>query len=360
MLKASADSAGRLVALALKGAWRPVPPALELSASELDRIAPQLLKSGAGALGWRRARHSGLPSSSALAELHQAYRLHSLQALMHEQEIEQLFKLLNAAGVEPLLVKGWWSARLYPEKGLRPYGDIDLCVRPAQFAAARTALKAVPELQCAVDLHCGFEKFGGAKFDELAARALSFPFGEASVRVPCAEDHLRILCVHMLREGAWRPLWLCDIAAAVETRAADFDWSRCLTEDRRLGDWIRCALRLAQQLLGADIYGTPAAERARALPQWLVPVILKEWGASLSSMSQRHRVPVSNFLRHPVGVLKGLPFHWPNPIEATIGVRAPFNDLPRLPFQLGNCLARTAKFAARLPKTLRREVAPEK
>jgi len=29
-------------------------------------------------------------------------------------------------GVEPILGKGWAIARLYPERGMRPYGDIDL------------------------------------------------------------------------------------------------------------------------------------------------------------------------------------------------------------------------------------------
>ena len=355
MLKSSAEMSGRLVAQTLAGAWRRRPPALELEMAELDRIAPQLLASGAGALAWWRVRHSDAHSSSAFTDLQQAYRLHTLQALIHEQKIEQVFKLLNAAGIEPMLVKGWAAARLYPEQGLRPYGDIDLCVRAEQFKAAQAALRSVPELQYSVDLHCGFEKFGGGRFDELAARSQSFQLGETSVSAASAEDHLRILCVHLLREGAWRPLWLCDIAAAVEARATNFDWDCCLTEDRRLADWVICALTLAHQLLDARIHGIPAVERTGPLPQWLVPTIMKEWEASLSSMSWRHRAPLSNFLRHPVGVLKGLRHHWPNPIEATIGMRGSFNDLPRLPFQLGNCLARTAKFAARWPKSRRQK-----
>jgi hypothetical protein len=57
MHKLPAESSGRLVAQALAGAWRSTPPALELSPAELDRIAPQLLKSGAGALGWWRVRN---------------------------------------------------------------------------------------------------------------------------------------------------------------------------------------------------------------------------------------------------------------------------------------------------------------
>jgi hypothetical protein len=32
-------------------------------------------------------------------------------------------------------------------------------------------------------------------------------------------------------------------------------------------------------------------------------------------------------------------------VEATVGRRARFNGLPRLPFQIGECLARTLRFA---------------
>ena len=161
--------------------------------------------------------------------------------------------------------------------------------------------------------------------------------------------------IHMLREGAWRPLWLCDIAAAVEARPANFDWDRCLSKNTRQAQWVICAITLAQQLLGARVNGTPAEQRKRQLPHWLVPTILKEWESPLPSMVQRHRVPLANYLRSPAGVLKGLRHRWPNPIEATIGVRGPFNNLPRLPFQLGNCLARIAKFTARLPKSRRKD-----
>jgi hypothetical protein len=353
MLKAMAESSAHLMAQALTGAWRAVPPALQLEADELGRIAPLLLKSGAGALGWWRIRDSDLSSSSTLNELHQAYRLHSLQSLIHEREIEQVFKFFTSLGIEPLLVKGWAVARLYPEKGLRPYGDIDLCVRPAQFAAAGKALQRLPDQGCEVDLHCGFEKFGGRSVEEIYERSLLVRLGEETLRVPGAEDHLRALCIHMLREGAWRPLWLCDIAAAVETLPANFDWDCCMGKKKRWSNWIICALRLAHQLLGANIKNTPAAENLKPLPRWLILTLLKEWGSWQPSMVRRHHAPMASYLRRPSGILTGLRHRWPNPIEATIVAGGTFNELPRLPFQLGCYFAHGAKFAARLPRLLR-------
>ena len=281
------------------------------------------------------------------------YRLNCLQAVLTQQTIKETIALLRSSGIEPILVKGWAAARAYPEQGLRPYGDIDLCVRPEQFAAAEKTLNTLSFKQCEVDLHAGFEKLGGGSIDEIYARSQLARLDETEVRVASAEDHLRVLSIHMLREGAWRPLWLCDIAAVVESLPANFDWDACLVENRRQADWIICAIKLSEQLLGADISMTPAAHRTRELPRWLVPTVLKEWETLEPAMTERHRAPMAQHLRYPAEILKGLYNRWPNPIEATISVRGPFNDLPRFPFQLGNCLARTAKFTARLPKLLR-------
>jgi hypothetical protein len=355
MPKTLAESSAQLVAVALAGAWRDVPPALELDATELDRIAPLLLKSGAAALFWRRVRQSNLRGTRTADNLQQIYRRCALQNALNQQTIERAIAHLRAAGVEPILVKGWAAARLYPEPGVRPYGDIDLCVRPEEFAAAATALEDVPDVQFEVDLHRGFAKFGGGNVDEIYARSRLASLGETEVRVLCAEDHLRILSIHMLREGAWRPLWLCDIATALEARSEDFDWERCLTKNRRHADWVICAMRLAHELLGARLDETPAAHINRPLPRWLVPTILKEWESKIPSMTQRHRAPMASFLHYPAGLLKGLRHRWPNPIEATVCMNGSFNRLPRLPFQFGNCLARSAKFAAQLLQQMRAE-----
>ncbi|HKR01454.1 MAG TPA: nucleotidyltransferase family protein [Pyrinomonadaceae bacterium] len=355
MAEASVKSSGRLVASLLGGSWRarPAVPGPSLTAAELERIAQLILASGAGALGWWRIRHTELGIAPAAHELRQAYRLSTLQAALHQRTIEQAFALLRAAGVEPIMVKGWAVARLYPEVGLRPWGDVDLCVRPHQFADAEVALTSLGKMRYEVDLHRGFEKFGGGSVDGCYDRSQLVKLGGTQVRVLCAEDHLRALSIHLLREGAWRPLWLCDVAAAVEARGADFDWGICLTGNRRHADWILCAVRAAHELLGANIDDTPAADRRKPLPRWLLPAILKEWESRTPSMRQRHRAPMLSFLRYPDGILKALSHRWPNPIEATVSMRAPFNRLPRLPLQFSNYLVRTAKFAAQVPRLLR-------
>src|SRR5918998_1141904 len=138
---------------------------------------------------------------------------------------------LSAAG------KGRAAARLYPEPGLRPSGDVDVCVRPSQLERAASALE---DARTCVDLHAGLGREEPRDFDELYERADAFRLGETLVRAPGAEDHLRLLCLHMLRHGAWRPVWLCDVAAAVESRPVSFDWARFVGQDRRRERWLAC------------------------------------------------------------------------------------------------------------------------
>jgi len=302
-------------------------------------------------LCWRRVRVSKLRDAPAAREFHQAHRQNFLQAALRERAIEKVFGLLRAAGVEPILVKGWSAARLYPERGLRPHGDIDLCVRPDQFGPAEAALwESLSYGRYEVDLHAGFDALGGGDAEAIYARSRLVKLGSTDVRVLGREDELRVLAAHMLREGAWRPLWMCDVAAAVEAAGTGFDWDCCLTESRRQADCVNCAIRAAHELLGADIEGTPAARLTKPLPRWLVPTVLKEWASRRPSMPERHRAPMA-YLRSPAGILKGLRHRWPNTIEATVVARGPFNDWPRLPFQLGSYVARTVRFAARRPKS---------
>jgi len=72
--------------------------------------------------------------------------------------------------------------------------------------------------------------------------------------------------------------------------------------------------------------------------------VLREWGTIHTT-----RDAMGSYLRRPLAALEELPRHWHNPIEGTAGVRAPFNEMPRLPFQIAFALVRAARFAASLP-----------
>lgn len=348
---------GSLVARVLSLAWRQSPGATSFSEQQLATVAPLLLGSGAGALGWYRVRNSPLCSSPPGLELQQAYRHHTIEAAIHERDIQATFAMLRSNGIEPVLVKGWSIARIYPEKGLRPYDDIDLAIPEDQFDAAEAIVREQKFSTSTIDLHKGFKELDPWGEDDLFADSQLLKLGDSDVRVLRPEDSLRVLCLHFLHHGAFRPLWLCDIALAMESRGTEFDWDRCLGRNTRVADWVACTIGLAHQLLGAEVESSPVAARAKNLPRWLVPAVLKQWEApfALNHGAARHRAPMATYLRHPAGLYRDVRNRWPDPIEATISLGGPFNDWPRLPFQLGNCVARGVRFLSQAPRLLREQ-----
>jgi Uncharacterised nucleotidyltransferase len=327
-----------LVARVLAGSWRPVPPSLDITVEELATAIPVLLKTGAGALAWRRLQASHPHYISAASELLQAYRIHAVQTVLHELQLKAAVQLLRSNGVEPILVKGWSIARLYVDPALRPYGDIDLCVSPDQYPVAirLTADSATRDMR--VDLHKGFVKFGNQSWDELYLRSRCLEIDGVEVRTLAPEDHLRLLCFHFLREGAWRPLWLCDVAVAIEARAADFDWDLCFGTNETSRNYVACTLRLAGCLLQANLNEIPDSVLAKQMPAWLLPEVLNQW--RVHSMYQRHSSPLTSIWRRPLTTLRSIRHHWPSAIEASVSLNTAFDETPRRSLQFRSCFRR--------------------
>jgi Uncharacterised nucleotidyltransferase len=336
---------GRIVARALRGAWRADPPAPEISADELRAVAPALLRTGSAPLAfWRnRAIAEGAPG---LEPLQDTWRMQALHGALLEERLAVAAARLHAASLSPLLAKGWAIARRYPRPGLRPYGDIDVYVRPSDYAAARAVVDTLPGI--AVDLHRGLPDLDERVHDTVLARARWETTGGVAVRVLSLEDHLRLLCRHFLRHGAARPVWLCDVALLVETCGRDLDWNLVLDGAARRRDAILAALAMARVLLGADLGDTPAA-RVDDLPAWIVPTVLKQWGDAVG-----HREPLAIFLSRPRGFGAELRRHWPNGLEASAALDAPFDGRARFPFQLAHVIVRGAHFVLSLARRVAR------
>jgi hypothetical protein len=346
------DDAGKgsLVARVLAGAWRHnASTELRLSQSELEEVTPLLYGSGAAALGWWRIRETDLRASPSAEVMHQVYRLQILLTGIHEQKIKKVFRLLRMQSIEPILVKGWAAASLYPDRALRPYGDIDLCVKQGEFKAAQVAL-ARPEMSdCWVDLHNLFEGLEDRSFEELFSRSHLIGLDNVGIRVLSDEDHLALMAIHLLKHGAWRPLWLCDIGAAMESLPAGFDWDRCLGTNKKRANWVACAIGLANRLLGADIGAMPFERRPKDLPAWLLSNILIQW----SRLFPADHLPITppplmlNNLGSPRALLDGMRQRWPDPVTATFNLRGRFDDFPRLPYQVGDFLLKAGRFLIR-------------
>ena len=344
MRRSYVSSRGRLVATALEGSWRTSPPAeIHLSATEFDEVTPLLYDSGAAGLGWWRVRETNLRDTPSGELLHQAFRLLALQANIHQTKLQKLFRLMRAAGVEPILLKGWAIARLYPQPALRPYGDIDLFVRPQDCGIAKRVIESEAARGCWVDLHARISELANSSAEDLFARSKLVWCGEEQVRVPGAEDHFALLAIHLLKHGAWRPTWLCDLGLLLESIPNDFDWDLCLSKNKRRANWIVSAIGLAHELVGAEIADKEIAARAQETPAWLGRSVLKEWETpfAIDQPPMSHRAPMRSYLRHPRGFLSDLAHRWPNPILATVSVNGEFNRWPRFPYQLANCLSRS-------------------
>jgi hypothetical protein len=275
--------------------------------------------------------------------LHQAFRLLALQSAIHENKIRKVFTVLRGVNVEPILIKGWAMARAYPQPALRPYGDIDLVVRPRDH---QTALAAAKEglRDCQLDFHAVPVELSDRSIEELFSRSQLVMCADQQIRILSPEDHFALLAIHLLKHGAWRPLWLCDVALLLES-SSNFDWDLCLGKDPRRENWILAATGLAHTLLNASLGDKEIAARAARVPVWLQQQVLKQWETPFAHMQSpfSHHAPISSYLRRPRGLLGDLARRWPNPIVATISVKGTFGDRRRKRYEFGNWLLRAAR-----------------
>ncbi len=335
---------GGLVSKTLAQSWRHSPDNLVISAKQLDEVTPLLYESGAAGLGWWRIRESEFREAPSGELLHQAFHFLALQARIHEAKVQKVFPSLRAAGIEPMLIKGWSIARLYPQPALRPYGDIDLLVRPEQHLAAERIAASEELRDCRIDLHPGAFELANRSIDDLFSRSQFVQCGDEQVRILGDEDHFALLAIHLLKHGAWRPLWLCDLGLLLESMSSEFDWELCLGKDNRRSNWILSAIGLARALLDASINDEGISGRAAA-PAWLVESVLKNWEAPFAGAHapQKHRAPIRSYMRRPRGVVSDLARRWPDPILATISANGTFGRRRRMRYQIQNCVQRAAR-----------------
>ena len=336
---------GSLVASVLAGSWRSSNyPPLNIDEDALQEVTPLLCRSGAAALAWRRIKDTSLATSPAGETLRNTYRHQSLRSGIHEQQVEKVFRLLREAGVDAFLVKGWAAAVLYEQHDLRPAGDIDVCVRPEHYDRA---LAALTDSECSTDLHTSLGEISERGFDELLARSRMVPLGAENVRTLCTEDHLALLCIHLLKHGGWRPLWLCDIAAAVESLPSNFNWDICLGKHEQRARWIACTFGLAERLLQADVGRVRLSREQMRVPQWITETVLYHWSRLFpgDTLPMRSAQLMSVTLRRRQNILKAILERWPDPITATFNLQGSVNDFPRIPYQLADFLRIGVRFA---------------
>ncbi len=247
-----------------------------------------------------------------------------------EIEMVEAFEFFRSRGIEPLLIKGWAASRNYPPNSPRSYTDVDLAVDPFLFDNAKAAMASSEGSEIGVDLHRGLRHLDTKPWNELFDDSEIIEIDGYEIRIPCPEDHLRIMAVHWLNDGAERKDRLWDIHYAVENRNLTFDWELCLgpvAANRRY--WIIAAIGLAGRYTGLDLSGLPFEREAAELPDWLIRAIETEWrlGIRQRSLHTCLRDP-REFVRQ---LRKRLP---PNPIQAAIEVDGDFRSRFVFPYQI--------------------------
>jgi len=273
------------------------------------------------------------PSPSVTSD---ADRWYHLQRSVEERTIQVAFDLFRSQGVEPILIKGWAAARNYPSETTRSSTDIDLAFESGSYDKAYRIARDNEFRFLILDIHREFKHLDTVPWQTVFERSQLVKLGNADVRIPSAEDHLRLLCVHWLVDGGWFRERLWDIYYAVERRPNKFDWSICLdevAENRRR--WVIYAIGLAHHYLGLNVDDLPFADTAKKLPAWLIRAVEREWASGLRLM------PINQFLREPVMFLKQMRKRLPlNPITATIDVEGSFDSSFRIHYQIGSMLKR--------------------
>jgi len=292
------DRYGKLILTSLRGQPVHVPGVVQP-----DRIVRKVSEHGLASLladVQRRSGRSILPRLAArvgaLASAHEAAVRHNLEAA---REIAGAFE---RSRVPVVFVKGAALAvSVYERPGLRPFGDLDLLVRPDSVPAAAVALAGArfrPEvdglpssmetafvrlddggLPVGVDLHWDF-----TEPDRLQA-AVRIPVGEIlerrrivqSLPIPTPEDSLLLAAANLIRSRVDRMILVVDFARLA---ASGPDWDAVVSraEAWRLRTALWLGLALAERHFDAGV--PDRVRRALAPAPWR-----RRWIGSLLSGS---------------------------------------------------------------------------
>ncbi len=353
---------GKTVQRLMRGAWRLDAATVEIDTKELTACQEVLTGAGSGPLAWSRVRrcpaHAGSASGAALRD---QYRLSVLMGAMQAETIDRVSSRLGKLDMVPLTFKGWSMASYYPDPHLRPFGDIDLCPPSGRYRDAFLALAApdaqavatAPEdeeggaslfvegaspSQCRkIDLHRDLAKFRLQPLSAVFARSRAVSVMNSTIRVLAPEDHLRLICLHYLLDGGWRPLSLCDVGAMLDRLDEGFDWNLCFGGDPLARHWITTVLKLAGEMLDARLDLTPRCVQEHELPAWLLRAVLRQWSRPFSHHVAKPRFAPST-ARSPSHFAAQIAARWPDPIRATFALEAPFDAKWRWPYQVRHFL----------------------
>ncbi len=274
-------------------------------------------------------------SRAALGPKTDETRWYLLRRKEQELRIRRAFEHFRENGIEPILIKGWAAARLYPPEQHRSFSDIDLSVSTGDFNKAHELAATEEGRRLDIDLHEEFRRLDRSSWRDIFNRSELIDLDGVEIRIPSPEDHLRILSAHWLTDGGTNKERLRDIYYAVENRRPDFDWSISLDAAgpvRR--NWTLTAIGVAHTVLGLNIDDLPFA-REITVPEWMMNCLQNEWNSDVPLRPLHTCLRDRNELMKQIR--KRLP---PNPIQATVDMEGIFDDSSRAYYQVGSVFVR--------------------
>lgn len=254
------------------------------------------------------------------------------------------FELFREAGIEPILIKGPAAGIYYPKDDPRNSIDLDLAVSDAEFDRALALSRSSAAAGLAIDVHKALRHLDTKPWDDVFEDSQMVPMGGVDVRIPKHEDHLRILAVHWLNDGASDRDRLWDIFYIAQNRFAPLDWDSVfspVTPNRQR--WIACTIGLAHRYLQLDISSIPSKYRVADLPRWLTAFVEKEWERKVITR------PLHTNLKDPSEFIEQLKARLRmNPVWATVHMEGSLDAPIRAHYRIGSAVSRIPASALRI------------
>ena len=240
------------------------PAAAPLAEPEASAVARLALAHGLGPLLYGRLRGQDILPPATMAELRRAYYDNAGRSARLWHALETALRALAQAGIPTLLLKGAALVQtVYENPALRPMGDLDLLVRPADAGRALAALAGLgyrPQQHepapgstrtyeneimlgregapAPLELHWGL--FDSPHYQSQLPMewfwqtARPVHIGDTGAQALGPEAQILHLCGHLLLHhgGDARLLWLHDIAEVVARYRGEINWSMLLERAR--------------------------------------------------------------------------------------------------------------------------------
>ena len=262
----------------------------EATSADWSEVVEKALHIGGGGLLHHHLTAAGVAPPS---ELREAYRWIATLNADWEEEHRRIGEALREVDVPVLLIKGAaLQERVYQDAGLRYMEDADWVLREETGRAAairvlgtlgyRQADSAFPNIwereDFLIDLHTSFlgddrirartrsareSERGGEAEAGIWERARPSTVGE-SFFVPAPEDHMLILCNHLMKHSFEPGPWFSDLEALLAAEPG-FDWGATLERARAWG--VLRSLAYAFWALGALEDGAGASCASIHLPE---------------------------------------------------------------------------------------------